>query len=63
MRQPVVEYERLLHEIHRLIDRGEGDSEEAEELAEQMDAPWLAMTADEQSQMRELAARLNNLRD
>jgi tetratricopeptide (TPR) repeat protein len=49
--------------MHRLIDEGKGDTEEAEALADQMDFPWYAMTAKEQSRMRGLAADLHSLRE
>jgi tetratricopeptide (TPR) repeat protein len=49
--------------MHRLIDEGQGDSAEAEALADQMDAPWHAMTPQEQSRMRGLASDLHALRE
>jgi tetratricopeptide (TPR) repeat protein len=60
---PVIAYARLLLEMHRLIDDGQGDSDEAEALADRMDAPWHAMTGLEQGRMRGLAADLNALRE
>ncbi len=60
---PVLAYARLLLELHRLILAGAGDSAEAEELADRMDAPWYAMTAQEQARMRGLAADLHTLRE
>ncbi len=44
----VLTYARLVRELHDLIARGLGDSPEAEALAEHMDAPWYAMTDQEQ---------------
>jgi tetratricopeptide (TPR) repeat protein len=58
---PVLAYARLLREIHYLIAQGKGDSEEAETLADQMDSPWHAMTTQEQTRMRGLAADLHAL--
>ena len=52
-------YSSLLADMHRLVSEGQGDSEQAENLAGRMDASWNAMTAIEQSRMRSLAARLN----
>ncbi len=59
---PVLTYARLLRESHDLIARSLGDSPEAEVLAEQMDEPWYAMTAEEQRRMRGLSADLYALR-
>ncbi len=58
---PMPTYARLLRESHALIAQGKGDSSEAEALAERMDQPWYAMTADEQDRMRGLSADLNAL--
>jgi tetratricopeptide (TPR) repeat protein len=60
---PALAYAQLLIDMHRLIVEGKGDSEEAEALAERMDAPWHAMTGQEQARMRGLAADLNALRE
>jgi tetratricopeptide (TPR) repeat protein len=60
---PVLAYARLTMEMHRLINDGKGDSEEAEALADKMDAPWYAMTAQEQSRMRGLSADLYAIRE
>ena len=40
---PSIAYTRLLLEMHRLIEVGKGDSDEAEALADRMDKPWHAM--------------------
>jgi|ERR1043166_7561788 hypothetical protein len=56
-------YARLLRENHDLIAQGKGDSAEAEALADRMDAPWYAMTVDEQLRMRGLSADLYALRE
>jgi tetratricopeptide (TPR) repeat protein len=58
---PVLAYARLLVESQRLIDAGKGDSDEAEALADRMDAPWHALTALEQARMKGLSADLNAL--
>jgi hypothetical protein len=57
-----IEYARLLTATHHLIREGKGDSTEAEALADHMDAPWYAMTRQEQLRMRGLAADLHALR-
>lgn len=59
----VVTYERLMRQVHALIDQGKGDSEEAEDLAELLDHPWYAMTDEEQQRMRNLSAQINRERD
>ena len=60
---PPIAYARLLIKIHRLNSEGKGDSEEAEALADQMDAPWYSMTAQEQTRMRGLSVDLYSLRE
>src|ERR1041384_6092785 len=60
---PVIAYARLLTHLHVLADNEKGDSEEAEAVTERMDAPWYAMTHEEQDRMRGLAADLNALRE
>ena len=59
----VLTYARLLRKNHDLIAQGKGDSPEAEALADRMDAPWYAMTADEQRRMRGLSADLYALQE
>jgi tetratricopeptide (TPR) repeat protein len=60
---PVIAYARLLRELQRLADEGKADSQEAEAVTELMDAPWYAMTDQEQSRMRGLSADLYALRE
>ncbi len=60
---PVFVYSHLLMGVHNLIAQGKGDTEEAEAIADQMDAPWGAMTPQEQGRMRGLAADLYALRE
>jgi hypothetical protein len=62
-RSPVLTYARLLGEVHHLIAQGKGDTDEAEALADQMDAPWYAMTPVEQARMRGLSVDLYALRE
>jgi tetratricopeptide (TPR) repeat protein len=59
---PVIAYARFLLDLHKLISEGKGDGEEAEAVADRMDAPWRAMKSHEQARMRGLAADLNTLR-
>jgi tetratricopeptide (TPR) repeat protein len=51
-------YEQLLLRVHELIAAGEGDSEEADELRERMDAPWHRLTEAEQTRLRGLSGDL-----
>jgi tetratricopeptide (TPR) repeat protein len=60
---PVLAYARVLRAVHDLIVQGKGDSEEAESLADQMDAPWFDMTEQEQARMRGLSRDLYALAD
>jgi tetratricopeptide (TPR) repeat protein len=58
MGPPTLTYARLLRQVHALIAEGKGDTPEAEALADQMDAPWHAMTEQEQARMRGLSIDL-----
>lgn len=60
---PVLTYAQLLRQSHDLIAQNKGDTPEAEALAEQMDQPWSALTAQEQRRMRGLSADLYALRE
>lgn len=60
---PMLDYARMLRESHNLIAQGKGESPEAEALADRMDQPWYAMTAEEQRRMRGLSGDLNALLD
>jgi len=40
------EYERLLATLEQLIADGKGDSDEADEVRDEMDAPWYQMKTD-----------------
>ncbi|MGH7172842.1 MAG: hypothetical protein ACRELG_21385, partial [Gemmataceae bacterium] len=60
---PALLYARLLRQSHELVARNKGDTPEAEALAEQMDQPWYALTAQEQRRMRGLSADLHALRE
>src|SRR5215472_13435269 len=60
---PVLAYARLLRQVHELIAQGKGDTDEAEALADLMDAPRYAMTPAEQARMRGLSADLYALRE
>jgi hypothetical protein len=42
-----VRYLQLLKRLHELIQFGEGESAEADDLREQMDARWLHLSEDE----------------
>lgn len=60
---PVLTYARLLRQSHDLIAQNKGDTAEAEALAEQMDQPWYALTAQEQRRLRGLSADLHALHE
>lgn len=58
-----VESMRLLLELHRLFVEHRDESPEADALREAMDAPWYAMTEDEQQRIRQLSAELYDIGD
>jgi hypothetical protein len=60
---PALAYARLLHENHALIAAGRGDTDEAEVLADRMDAPWYAMTDKEQDRLGGLSEDLYSIAD
>lgn len=45
-------YLSLTSSLERLIENGLGDGEEAEEIRDQMDGPWFAMTEEERESFR-----------
>ncbi len=51
-------YAELLGRQHELIANGQGDSEEAERLADAMDRPWQLLSEGERLSMRQLSAAL-----
>ena len=58
-----VQYESLLRELHRFIAAGMGDSDEAEAVREEMDAPEQRLTQDEIMRLNGLSADLYMLQD
>jgi hypothetical protein len=62
-RSPVLEYALRTRQVHVLIAHGKGDSVEADEIRDEMDEPWYAMTDVEQVRMRGLSADLYALGD
>lgn len=54
-------YVNLLVQLHRLIVAGKGDSEEADELRDRMDAPWTRMSEPEVRLTNNLAEDLYHL--
>jgi len=56
-------YEQLLIKTSELIARGEGDSEEADAVREQMDLPWYRLSEDEQTRLRGLSGDLYMLQN
>jgi len=57
------QYETLLKELHRFIAAGLGDSDEAEAVREDMDAPEQRLTQDEIMRLNGLSADLYMLQD
>ena len=51
-------YETLLIQVHKLIASGDGDSDAADALREQMDDPWYRLSEDEQARLRGLSGDL-----
>ena len=58
-----VEYETLLTKLHRFIAAGMGDSDEAEAVREEMDAPWLKLSSQENMRLNGLSADLYALQN
>jgi tetratricopeptide (TPR) repeat protein len=56
-------YEELLKQVHHLIAIGKGDSDEADELRERMDAPWYRLSDAERARLDGLSADLYMLQD
>jgi tetratricopeptide (TPR) repeat protein len=56
-------YECLLKQLHALIANGRGEFEDAEQIREQMDAPWHQLTEAEQIRLSGLSADLYQLQD
>jgi hypothetical protein len=59
----VLAYAKFLRKLDELISEGKGDSQEAAALADAMDAPWYAMTAQEQARLSGLSGDLYALRE
>ena len=57
----VLEYVGLLVELEKLIAAGEDDSETADEVRDQMDAPWRRLNSRELEFVDRLAAELATL--
>jgi len=61
LQKPVLAYASLLRRVHALIAAGQGDSPEAEQLADLMDAPWAAMQPEERKRVEGLSEDLYTL--
>lgn len=57
------EYSSKLVNLHRMIRDGKGESDEAEELRDEMDSPWYGMTTVELAMVRGLSEDLHALVD
>jgi hypothetical protein len=53
-----LEYARSLRRLHELDLQGKNDSKEADTIRDEMDAPWYAMTSQEQERMGGLSEDL-----
>jgi hypothetical protein len=58
-----VESTHLLMALHRLFLEQKDESSEADELRDTMEAPWYAMTEEEQRRIRQLSADLYTIGD
>jgi hypothetical protein len=56
MTDSYVQYVRLMNRLHWLTAEGRGDSEEADELRDDMDGPWYLMTDAEREIVRKMSA-------
>ena len=57
------EYETRLRQLHRLIAEGKGNTEEADEVRDAMDTPWLHLTEAEVARLDGLSADLYMLQN
>jgi hypothetical protein len=60
---PLMEYVRLLRELHLLMAEGKGDSDKAEQLRDLMDDPWYRLNPQEVHRVGGLSADLYTLVD
>ncbi len=51
----------LLHELHKLMRNGKGDSDEADQVRDQMDAPWYKLDSAERARFDGMSADLYTL--
>ena len=58
-----VKYESLLIELHRLIAAGMGNDDEADVVRDEMDAPWLKLSQEENMRLNGLSADLYALQN
>ena len=52
------QFAALLRQLHVMISEGKGDSEEADDIRDEMDAPWELLTDEEHDKARELSIEL-----
>jgi len=58
-----VQYERLLDELSRLMAEGKGDTNEADAVRDEMDAPWYKLSQEEIDRLRGVSADLYMLQE
>jgi hypothetical protein len=51
-----IEYTKLLKQLHALIDKGLGESLEADAIRDRMDEPWSHLTKEEIAEIDRLSA-------
>lgn len=50
-----IKYVSLLKCLHRLIREDKSDTQEADDLRDEMERPWYSLTKEEQAEVRELS--------
>lgn len=58
-----VQYERLLDKLSRLMAEGKGDTNEADTVRDEMDAPWYKLSQEETDRLRGVSADLYMLQN
>ena len=58
-----VQYERLLDELSRLMAEGKGETNQADAIRDEMDAPWYKLSQEEIDRLRGVSADLYMIQD
>lgn len=59
VKTPIERFEILLRRLHALDEIGQGESNEAECIRDEMELPWRTMTKEDQEKMRKLSEQLH----